>query len=131
MTTGTKIFRNLEVWQLSIALTKKIYLITAEFPEHELYTLTSQMRRASLSVPSNIAEGSRRKSSQEFIRFLNIALGSLAELETQIVIAYELGYIREGMAEKVTEDTDQISGKIVNLSRKLAETKLLTPNSKP
>jgi four helix bundle protein len=103
---ATKAFRNLEVWQLSIPLVKKIYLITTEFPTHELYTLSAQMRRSAISAPSNIAEGSRRRSTPEFIRFLNISLGSLAELETQIVIAHELGYIREDQLNELLEHID-------------------------
>lgn len=116
----TEAFRNLEVWQLGISLVKKVYSTTKEFPIHELYTLTAQMRRSAVSAPSNIAEGSRRRSLPEFIRFLNISLGSLAELETQIVISQELAYIREAEANEILELIDHMSRKIVNLERKLS-----------
>ena len=74
-------------WQKSIILAKEIYLITAEFPKNETFGLTSQMRRASVSIPSNIAEGYGRKSSNEFRQFLSISYGSALELETQLIIA--------------------------------------------
>lgn len=83
-------YKDLIVWQKSISLVKKIYIITKEFDKSELYGLTSQMRRCSVSIPSNIVEGSRRNSLNDYIRFLNIANGSAAELETQIIIAQEL-----------------------------------------
>ena len=125
---ATEAFRNLEIWQLSISLVKKIYLITRDFPNCEIYTLTSQMRRSAISVPSNIAEGSRRGSPLDFVRFLNIALGSLAELESQVIIARELDYIREDCLNDLTEHIDHISRKISNLSKKLAASRL-TPNT--
>jgi len=124
MTTET--FQNLEIWQLSIPLVKKIYILTSEFPAHEQYTLTAQMRRCAISAPSNMAEGSRRRSTPEFIRFLNISPGSLAELETQIVIAYELGYIREAHRDELNNQIDLICRKTFSLLKKLS-----TPNSQP
>lgn len=84
---------DLEVWQNGIKLLKNIYLITEQFPAKERFRLVDQMCRAAISIPSNIAEGSSRKSTKEFMRFIAIALGSLAELKTQIVIARELGYL--------------------------------------
>jgi len=88
-----KCHEDLEVWKLSIQLVKDIYLITKAFPDGEKFCLISQMRRAAISVPSNIAEGAGRRSKKEFGNFLNIALGSLTELETQLIISKELGYL--------------------------------------
>lgn len=85
-------YRDLEVWQRSIKLTTTIYRLITEFPKSELYGLTSQMRRAALSVASNIAEGHHR-TGREFPHFLSIALGSLAELETQILITQNVGVL--------------------------------------
>ena len=85
---------DLEAWKESIKLVKVIYHITDKFPKSELFGLTSQARRAAVSVPSNIAEGNARYSSKESLRFMDIALGSLAELETQLIIAKELNYIK-------------------------------------
>jgi len=83
----------LEVWKKSMDLVSNIYKITEPFPNKELYGLTNQIRRAAVSVPSNIAEGAARSSKKEFIQFLYIALGSLSELETQIIIANRLEYL--------------------------------------
>ena len=88
-----KSHRDLDVWQQSIGLVREIYLVTRIFPPEEQYCLTNQMRRAAVSVPSNIAEGAARDSSKEFKRFLAISRGSLAELETQVLIAADLGYL--------------------------------------
>ena len=88
-----KSHRDLDAWKKSIGLVSEIYLLTKKFPPDELYGLTSQMRRAAVSVPSNIAEGAARGSSKEFSRFLSISLGSLAEMETQLLIAENLNYL--------------------------------------
>lgn len=86
---------DLHVWQETMALTKEVYTATAQFPREEVYALTNQMRRAAVSVPSNIAEGAARTSTREFLQFLSIARGSLSELETQIVLAENLGYLND------------------------------------
>jgi four helix bundle protein len=88
-----KDFRELKVWQRSHALTLAVYRLTKGFPKDELFGLTSQMRRASVSIPSNIAEGCGRDGDAELKRFLNIALGSACELDYHILLATELGYI--------------------------------------
>ena len=85
--------KDLEVWKKSMDLVSNIYKITESFPNKELYGLTNQIRRAAVSIPSNIAEGAARNSKKEFIQFLYIALGSLSELETQIIIASRLEYL--------------------------------------
>jgi four helix bundle protein len=87
-----KSFRDLEVWRLGLDLVETIYRCTAEFPKSETYGLTAQMRSAAVSIPSNIAEGQARTSSKEFLHFISFALGSLAELETQLELATRLGY---------------------------------------
>jgi len=88
-----KSYRDLEVWRLGLDLVETIYRCTAEFPKSEIYGLAAQMRRAAVSVPSNIAEGQARSSLKEFVRFLSIALGSLAELATQLELANRLRYM--------------------------------------
>lgn len=83
-------FKDLIVWQKSMKLVKEIYMITSHFPVAEMYGLTSQMRRAAIAIPSNIAEGKKRGTRKDFIQFLRIASGSATELETQILIAQDL-----------------------------------------
>lgn len=95
--------KDLSVWRESITLVKSVYLLVENFPKDELFALSSQMRRAAVSIPSNIAEGCGRGSNSEILRFCNIASGSLAELDTQVVIAEELGYIGDA-----TEVNNQI-----------------------
>ena len=85
----------LRAWQSAMSLVKDIYRITALFPKEEMYALTSQMRRAAVSIPSNIAEGAARGTDKEFAHFLHVARGSLSELETQLIIAHELAYVEE------------------------------------
>lgn len=85
-------FRDLDVWRLALDLAEGVYQCTSSFPKSELFGLTAQMRRAAVSIPSNIAEGRARSSTKEFLQFLSIALGSLAELETQFELAVRLGY---------------------------------------
>ncbi|MBI5412640.1 four helix bundle protein [Candidatus Peregrinibacteria bacterium] len=100
-------FKELKIWQKGIDLAKNIYKLTKLFPKDELYGLTSQIRRAAVSVPSNIAEGSQRVSDKEFSNFVLISRGSLAELETQIILAGDFEYItRENLndlSERIQE----------------------------
>ena len=84
--------KDLEVWKQGIELAKAVYGLTQSFPASELYGLTSQMRRSAVSIPSNIAEGAGRSTDKEFVYFLHITLGSIAELETQYILSKELGY---------------------------------------
>ncbi len=86
-------YRDLEVWKLAISFVKDIYQATENFPSNENYGLTQQIRRAAVSIPSNIAEGQFRNSTREFKQFLSIALGSAAETETQLIIAKEISYL--------------------------------------
>ena len=98
-------FHDLRIWQEAMTLTEEIYRASAHFPKHELYGLSSQMRRAAVSVPSNIAEGKGHHSDPEFVRFLFHARGSLLELETQILIARRLQYLPEEKAEELRRHT--------------------------
>ena len=110
-------YQQLVVWQKAIELVTEIYRISARFPESEKYGLSAQMRRASVSLPSNIAEGAGRGSDKEFVRFLQIARGSLFELETQLEIACRLNLIDE--IEKVDELIHGIFAMLNNLIQKL------------
>jgi four helix bundle protein len=98
-------------------LVKNTYMISDKFPQSELYSLTSQLRRAAISVPSNIAEGFGRRSNKEYSQFLVIAYGSILEVETQILIANDLGYLKENDFIHVTELITEIS-KMLNVMRK-------------
>lgn len=112
-------FHDLKVWQRSRVLVKSIYEVTLVFPKEELYGLTSQIRRCAVSIPSNIAEGSSKRSTREFIRFLNMAYGSLAELETQLLLACDLEYVSLGLLKSVFVEIDEIGRMINGLISKL------------
>jgi len=92
--TGSRGHYHLDAWIVSRELVKTVYVVTQSFPKEEQFGLTSQMRRAAISIPSNIAEGAARAGDREFAQFLNIARASLSELETQLFIASDLGYIK-------------------------------------
>ena len=112
-------FKELTIWQRGIILVKDIYKATENFPPAETYGLRSQMRRASISIPSNIAEGFKRQHSKEFKQYLNITLGSLAELETQTIIATELNYINTNIRESIVDSTNQLNKMTYSLYKKL------------
>jgi four helix bundle protein len=103
-------YRKLLVWQKAKALAAQIYQATEQFPRPELYGLTSQIRRAAVSVPSNIAEGQGRVTSGEFCHFLGQARGSLLELDTQLAIAVDLNYLQADRYKALDEDTYQVLG---------------------
>jgi len=115
-------YRDLTVWQLGVELAVEVYRLTADFPKQEQYGLTSQMRRAGVSIASNIAEGHARKSQKELQRFLNMAKGSLAELETQMTIAGELGFADVASIAKVVALADQESRMLSGLLRSVSDT---------
>lgn len=98
-----KSFRDLRVWQLAMELVEIIYRLTQNFPKHEIYGLTSQIQRAAVSVPSNIAEGHTREHTKEFLHHLSMAQASLAELETQLEIALRLKYLATSELEPILE----------------------------
>ncbi|MBI2454297.1 MAG: four helix bundle protein [Parcubacteria group bacterium] len=101
-------YENLDVWRRSIKLASLIYVVSKKFPPEELYGLSSQIRRAVVSVSSNIAEGSARGSKKDFIRFVSMALGSLSEVESQICVAYELHYLSESDFKKVSNELKEV-----------------------
>ena len=114
-----KNFMDLKVWQRSFDLVKATYEVTKSFPKTEIYGLSQQLRRASISVPSNIAEGFRRYHNKEYRQFLYISLGSCAELETQIRIAHELGYVEKEKTDSIITTIGHICGMLTNLIKKL------------
>ena len=118
--SGFKSYRDLEVWQLAMALAKQIYVVTASFPSDERFGLINQMRRASVSVPSNIAEGHARASTAEIQRYISIAMGSVAELETQVLLSLDLGFLNPDQQEQLMPKLDQIGKMLRGLHRSLA-----------
>ncbi len=120
-------YQDLKVWQKAFELTLKIYRETKQFPNEEMYGLTNQMRRAAVSVASNIAEGKGKSSDRDFAVFLCHARGSLQELETQFLIARELGYMREdgpGIETSIAETGKMLNGLINSMKPKPVERKL-------
>jgi four helix bundle protein len=116
-----KSYRELIAWQKAMELVTRIYELTNDFPREEIYGLTSQIRRAAVSIPSNIAEGQGRDSRKEFLHHLSIAYGSLMETETQILIAENLKYLKSKEVNLVLEKTAEV-GRIINgLSRSLKQ----------
>lgn len=109
--------RKLVAWQKSMELVQDVYKVSGDFPKNEEYGLSAQMRRAALSIPSNIAEGAARKGSKEFRQFLNIAQGSISELDTQLELACLIGYINMSQHEVITAKLTGISKMLYGLSK--------------
>jgi four helix bundle protein len=103
-------FQELKAWQLGMDLAERVYLLTNAFPKSEIYGLTSQIQRAAVSIPSNLAEGHGRASTKEFLQFIAIACGSICELETQLLLAHRLKYIQ-------TDDFDRILPLLIETSK--------------
>jgi len=115
-------YKDLLVWQEGLALTRKIYELTRTFPPEERYGLVSQMRKAAVSIPSNIAEGQARHTTGEFVQFISHAEGSLAELETQVLVSIELRYFKkEGDAEELLARVNELRKMLNSLRRKLVK----------
>ena len=112
-------FKKLIIWKESLMLTKEIYVLSADFPRDEKYGLTSQIRRAVVSISSNISEGSSRKSRKEFSHFLDIALGSSYELETQLTIAQEFGILKISETSVILDKLNKIQASISSYNKKL------------
>ncbi len=112
-------YRDLEVWKSAVNFVKEIYLITANFPPSEIYGLTGQIRRAAVSIASNIAEGQGRNSGKEFRQFLGFALGSVAEVETLLIIAQEIGYLKVDEMNPYLAAIDHIRKMLRGLSNSL------------
>ena len=118
-------FKDLRVWREAIKFTVAVYRVTGRFPKHELYGLTQQLRRAVVSVPSNIAEGRGRGAPRDYRRFLYLARGSLYELDTQIELAAQLGYCREDDVSRIqiaiAGAMRPLQGLISSLNRKIGD----------
>ncbi len=114
-------YSELIVWQRAMDLVEQVYKISRQFPKEELYGLTSQMRKAVVSIPSNIAEGQSRAGSREFLYHLSVARGSLSEVETQLMIAERLGYLEKERLASVLEKSLEVGRLIHGLSSAIAE----------
>ena len=110
-------FKNLKVWQRAMSLCKMVYQATRSFPQEERFGLTSQIKRAVVSVPSNIAEGASRTSNKDFTRFLTMAPGSLYELETQLILAKELGFLGQEPFVEITGEVNQIQKMLISFNQ--------------
>jgi four helix bundle protein len=113
--TEAKGYEQLNVWQKAMDLTVEIYSLTKHFPKEELYGITNQMRRAAVSIPSNIAEGHSRNSQKEFLNFLSIAKGSNAELFTQLLICERVGYISSSNIKPIKQLSQEIARMLTSL----------------
>ena len=119
-----KTYKDLLVWQKSMLMVTDIYKLSKTFPVEEIYGLTSQLRRCAISIPSNIAEGYGRNSTNDYIRFLNIATGSLYELQTQLEISLNLSYLNKRGFEIQYESTREIERMLSSLTRKLCDSQV-------
>lgn len=106
--TGAKGYKDLIVWQRAVKFVVEVYKVTGGFPREEMYGLTSQIRRSAVSIPSNIAEGQARNSPRAFASHLNIALGSAAELETQLIVSQQVGFLSQSDLERLTAELMEI-----------------------
>jgi carbamoyl-phosphate synthase large subunit len=114
-------FRELDVWQLAMVLAKQVYSLTAEFPRQERYGLTSQLQRSAVSIPSNIAEGNARHGVREYARFVSMAQGSCAELQTQLLLSQELLLGGAAMIEEALSTCDRVGRMLLRLHRSLLQ----------
>jgi four helix bundle protein len=105
--------KDLILWQKAMALASEVHRLTAKLPRHEVFGLSSQIRRAAVSIPSNVAEGAARRTTREFIAFLHIARGSFAELETQLLLAREIGYLADRDLSPILVRLDEV-GRLLN-----------------
>ena len=112
-------YKNLEVWTKAMDIVHVIYQITKPFPEIEKYGIVSQMTRAAVSIPSNIAEGSGRNSDKDFVHFLGIALGSTYEIDTQLTLCNRIGYINQEQYNKIDTQIHELQRMIINLQNKI------------
>jgi four helix bundle protein len=115
-------FHKLQVWQKAHALVLEIYMVTREFPQSELYGLTSQLRRAAMSIPSNIAEGCGRNSENELLRFMVIAQGSTSEVEYQLLLAKDLGWLKVDKYDEFNIKVNEIKRMLFSYQKRIKET---------
>ena len=113
-------YHDLVVWQKAMQLVKIIYQLVKRLPKEEIYSLSDQMRRAAVSIPSNIAEGHERQSTKEYIQFLSIAKGSKAELETQLLICVEIGYLEKTEIKEALDISEEVSKMLSAMMQKLS-----------
>lgn len=113
--------KNLDAWKKAMDLVEEVYKITLNFPQDERFGIISQLRRAAVSVPSNIAEGAGRRTDKEFVHFLSIAIGSLSELDTQIELSYRLKYISTEDHAGLTANIDDCKAIIFGLRKKIMQ----------
>jgi four helix bundle protein len=118
--TKVKHYKELNIWQKGMVLAQSVYRLTAKFPVDERFGLTSQMRKAAVSVSSNIAEGQARQGTREFLQFLSHASGSLAELETQLLLSVDLRYCLEAEIHPITCEVSEMQKMLAAIRRKLA-----------
>ena len=116
---GERPHKKLEAWRKGIELSVRLYRVTADFPTEERFGLTAQIRRAAVSVPANIAEGEARGSKKYFINAIQVARGSLSELDTHLEIAGQLGYLEQATLQQVLEEVDKIERILNGLARSL------------
>jgi|SRR5690606_24291088 len=121
-----KSYRDLQVWREAVDLVELVYRASAAFPADERFGLTSQLRRSSVSIPSNIAEGHARPTTRDYLRFLGISLGSLAEMETQLLIAHRLDYIDEASLDPICQAGARI-GRMLRTMMKSLQARLPAP----
>ena len=114
-------YKDLTVWQKAMDLATEIYRLTKKLPKEELYGLTNQLRRAAISIPSNIAEGNARFSAKEYVRFLSIARGSNAEVETQLLLCVRLDYLTSAEIEETLSLNDEIGKMLTAMIKKLRD----------
>jgi len=112
-------YRDLKVWRASLTLVEEIYHLTSTFPKNELFSLTQQLRRASISIPSNIAEGHSRRSTRDFLRFLHFAGGSLAEVHTHLLLANRLQYSGISETDALLRNVDELGKMLRGLQQSL------------
>ena len=112
-------YQDLEVWERGMTLAEQVYLLTRTFPKEELFGLTSQLRRSASSIPANIAEGWGRDSTKEFLRFLSIAMGSLRETETHLILAQRVGLATAEQIQPLQQNTEILGRQLLNLQRSL------------
>lgn len=112
-------YKELIIWQKAIDLVTDIYKVTVEFPDFEKYGLSCQIQRSAVSIPSNIAEGSGRRSEKDFLRFLDVSKGSAFELETQLIIALKLNYLSKEEAEEIFSRISELQKMIYGFCKKL------------
>ena len=121
MASKTKYFEDLQVWQKAMDFVEDVYRHTRSFPQDEKFGLTAQIRRAARSIPFNVAEGSAKRSTKEFLRFIDMAMGSVAEVQTQLILAKRLTYVSAEAYALLREKIDEVGRMLFGLERALQE----------